>query len=382
MGRVPVSTTLAIFGSKKQKKTPFLSPLTTPAMDRPPETQKRKHLSLDERLRIRTLYFDAKWTQKAIATHFGISEGQVQYACKQERPTPRRRSGRPVRLTAAETEKLIAFVCGSKEGRQTPWNELPAKLGFRCSEYAIRTALRNAGFERHIARRKPYSDEKVKQARKDFCAEARFGQRSNGNTSFLAARRGSMEERIAVHALLDVPVKSLTKRVVDPVPKKKGWMFWGCLGVGGKGPGIFWEKDWGTVSAESYCEHIIPIVDGWFRLTAIPSHIFMQDNAPGHAAKATIAELMERKIPCLAWPPFSPDLNPIETVWLKMKDWIEERYSEAAIRKMSYDRLREVVRNAWNAWNAIDDQYLDELLDTMQKRCEDCYNTDGGPTGW
>jgi hypothetical protein len=44
---------------------------------KPSETLKRKHLSRDERLRIRTLYCDAKWIQKAIATHFGISEGQV-----------------------------------------------------------------------------------------------------------------------------------------------------------------------------------------------------------------------------------------------------------------------------------------------------------------
>jgi transposase len=139
-----------------------------------------------------------------------------------------------------------------------------------------------------------------------------------------------------------------------------------------------WEKDWGTIPAESYCEHIIPIIDEWLRFTAIPGHIFMQDNAPGHVAKAIIEEFIERKIPYLAWPSFSPDLNPIKTVWLKMKDWIGERYSEAVIRKMLYDRLRKVVRDAWNA---IDDQHLDELLDTMHQRCKDCYNADGGPTG-
>jgi hypothetical protein len=96
VGQVPVST-LAIFGNKKTKKTLLLSlPFTTLAMNdasKPPETPKRKHFSRDERLRIRTLYCDAKWTQKVIATHFGISEEQVQYACKQEQPTPRRRSG-------------------------------------------------------------------------------------------------------------------------------------------------------------------------------------------------------------------------------------------------------------------------------------------------
>lgn len=44
--------------------------------------------------------------------------------------------------------------------------------------------------------------------------------------------------------------------------------------------------------------------------------IFMQDNAPGHAAAITIEDLRERGIDIVQWPPFSPDLNPIETVEL------------------------------------------------------------------
>jgi hypothetical protein len=53
-------------------------------------------------------------------------------------------------------------------------------------------------------------------------------------------------------------------------------MFWGCFsGAAGKGPGIFWEKEWGTITSESYCQYIVPIIDGWFRLTAVEGHIFM-----------------------------------------------------------------------------------------------------------
>jgi transposase len=31
----------------------------------------------------------------------------------------------------------------------------------------------------------------------------------------------------------------------------------------------------------------------------------------------------ERDIYPILWPPFSPDLNPIEAVWNRMKDYIE-----------------------------------------------------------
>ena len=72
----------------------------------------------------------------------------------------------------------------------------------------------------------------------------------------------------------------------------------------------------------------------------------MQDNAPGHTAKPMIKGMRERGIYPIFWPPFSPDLNPIETVWNKMKDWIAKYYPEM----MSYDGLRVVVKAAWDAF--------------------------------
>jgi hypothetical protein len=38
-------------------------------------------------------------------------------------------------------------------------------------------------------------------------------------------------------------------------------MFWGCIsGRYGKGAGIFWEKEWGTITTKSYCEHTVPAI--------------------------------------------------------------------------------------------------------------------------
>jgi hypothetical protein len=72
-------------------------------------------------------------------------------------------------------------------------------------------------------------------------------------------------------------------------------MLWGCFsGKHGKGPSLFWENDWGTITAKSYQAHTIPIVDGWMRMH--PRHIFMQDNASGHAHKSTIQEFIKRGI--------------------------------------------------------------------------------------
>ena len=68
-----------------------------------------------------------------------------------------------------------------------------------------------------------------------------------------------------------------------------------------------------------------------------------QDEAPGHAAASTLRELSERGVRVIKWQAFSPDLNPIETVWDEMKDWIQDHYGE----KLNYDQLRDVVTAAW-----------------------------------
>ena len=56
-------------------------------------------------------------------------------------------------------------------------------------------------------------------------------------------------------------------------------------------------------------------------------------------------------------------MNPIETIWDKMKDYIEKRYLEV---HRSYKRLREVVKEAWEA--VIYDR-IRELIREMPERC-------------
>jgi len=83
-------------------------------------------------------------------------------------------------------------------------------------------------------------------------------------------------------------------------------------------------------------------------------------------ARETQDDLNERGIYLIFWPAFSPDLNPIETVWDRMKDYIERHYPEY---HTSHDKLRRVVKEAWEAVGA--DELL-ALVRGMPAGCGSC----------
>ena len=89
----------------------------------------------------------------------------------------------------------------------------------------------------------------------------------------------------------------------------------------------------------------------------------MQNHAPSYSGAITRKELRDRGIIMIEWPLFSPDLNPIETVWNKMKDYIVANFPE----KMTYDQLRVAV---YEAWGSTTPEFLHDLLNEMHDRCE------------
>jgi ketohexokinase/beta-glucosidase len=63
-------------------------------------------------------------------------------------------------------------------------------------------------------------------------------------------------------------------------------MIWGCFsGLAGLSPLIVWDKDWGNINSQTYCDHTLPVIEGW--LKKYPGHILMQDNASMHYTRFT-----------------------------------------------------------------------------------------------
>lgn len=61
-------------------------------------------------------------------------------------------------------------------------------------------------------------------------------------------------------------------------------------------------------------------------------------------------------------------------IWNWMKDWIQERYNDTL---HSYDELRIAVVAAWEA---VEEAYLEELLESMPARCQAVIDAEGRHT--
>ena len=103
----------------------------------------------------------------------------------------------------------------------------------------------------------------------------------------------------------------------------------------------------------------------------------MQDNAPLHKSRRTMRELERRNISLMEWPSYSPDLNPIETVWSYVKAYMERLHPPLDQRRQRSQRqLRRMVNEAWDPGLIGND--LKKLMDSMPRRIRAVYEAEGG----
>lgn len=245
------------------------------------------------------------------------------------------------------------------------------------SEYPIRYALRSAGYTRQIALAKPPLSEENKTIWLRWAEEHVYWEPWQWQRILWSDETWVTSGSHRKKWVTWLPGEALEDTcLVDKVRKKRGWMFWASFSGKEKGPATFWEKEWGSIKKESYCERIVPLVHGWMSMRR--ELLFMHDNAPGHAAALTVQELADRGIYPIVWPVFSPDLNPIEAVWNTMKDWIAANHPDLpAGKQRTHDQLRVIVQEAWET---ITPEYLQSLVDSMRERCEAVIEAEGGHT--
>lgn len=146
-------------------------------------------------------------------------------------------------------------------------------------------------------------------------------------------------------------------------------MFWGCFSYEGTGPIV---PVTGTMTAAKYLatltEHLVPQMHEWF---GAGGGVFQQDNAPCHKARRVTQQFQEWGLEVLSWPPYSPDLAPIENLWAILK---------AKVHKEGYKTKSELIERVKAIWHA--DPQIQEackaLVQSMPDRIAACVAAKGG----
>lgn len=228
----------------------------------------RTDLSRDLRLAISTLH-EAGFQHQQIREFYlqktppiDISIRQISYAITTGRPTPQKRGkvGPKSQLTEDQVDDLITYICTSKATRFESFLSLATGpfSHFRVSSEVIRKAVAKRGYKKYIARQKPPLSKKNRELRLAWAEEHKNWTLQDwlyilwtDETWVTGARH--RKQRVTRKAGEELHPDC----VMDKVQRRKGWMFWGCFsGLSGKGPCLFWEKEWGSINQVSLSLYI------------------------------------------------------------------------------------------------------------------------------
>jgi transposase len=150
---------------------------------------------------------------------------------------------------------------------------------------------------------------------------------------------------------------------------KHSVMFWGCISSLGRGSlvvidGNMNEKKYMKVLREELLPEATAAYDNGISVKV------MHDNAPCHKSNSIKAYINNSGVEFLVWPPYSPDLNPIENVWA----WIKWKLYTEFPPAQTKDELIEYV---FICWESLDREKCQKYCNGYNKRLLAVLEADG-----
>ncbi|UYV67487.1 hypothetical protein LAZ67_5000879 [Cordylochernes scorpioides] len=177
-----------------------------------------------------------------------------------------------------------------------------------------------------------------------FSDESRFCLSSDSRRVRVWRRRGERSNPAAI--------------VERPTVRERGIMVWGAIAYDSRSPLLRIQC---TMTAQRYVDDVLRPVTLPY-LQGVPNALYQQDNARPHTARISQQALQD--VQMLPWPPYSPDLSPIEHVW----DIIGRRL-HALPQPRSEDELWQMVEREWRA---IPQDAIRTLIDSLPRRVAAC----------
>jgi transposase len=267
------------------------------------------------------------------------------------------RSGRPTSVSTAIDEAIVSLA---EEKKFITPKIIRYELGLPVSARTIRRRLDDAGLFGRVARFSyPFTDEHI--ARRFNFAQ----QYKNWDEAKWDAVLFSDETYIVVGGDSQIWVQRpedtafLEKFMTHKNPFSQKIGIWAAFSSQGTvALKIFDETMTTALLKDTFRHFMLPAAR---RFWPNQQWFLLQDNAPYHTSTDTQAWLHNNGVDCIDFPPYSPDLNPIENLWAELKRCIDQQ------QPRNIEELKKVLNEEWNR---LDNNYLSTLSHSMIQRCQ------------
>lgn len=319
-------------------------------------------------------------SQRQIARTVGVTQGVVSktYARFLELGTlknrPRRSRGR---VTTERQDRFLAQT--ARRNPAVSHSELQRQFlqatGVSVSVETIRKRLRARELFKRRALRVPELSRQNKVDRFNWCLEhENWTIEDWKNVLFSDETRIGLRSDDRRVRILRGRGRQARLQAARPIPKYKGGtvMFWGGIMFGEKTPLIPIRQ---SLTGPRYVDLVLqPVVRLW-RGAFGDYFLFMQDNAPPHTSRVAKNFFETEGVTVLEWPSCSPDLNPIEHLWDRIKRKIRARQNNPG-------NAEQLIQAALEEWANVTEEEINNLIESMPRRIQACINARGGNTDY
>lgn len=290
------------------------------------------------------------------------------------------RSGRPKETSVRDERKVLRIA---RRMPQITYSRLREEAGLDISRSSYYRILRRHGISNWIAKRRPHLTEDHARLRLKFARRWIHLTEAEWSTFIFSdecsVERGKGKKRVWSFS---TPAQKWDKDKVQTFSKSKTTSVMVWAGIAGNLPRtelIIMTRD-PTAKKNGYTtksyiqaleEGLLPVYDG---------QTFMQDNASIHTAHAARAWFEEQGIYVLPdWPPYSPDLNPIEHLWFHLKNAVYDVVPH--LDTITGVTLTHTLEEALpKAWDLVKSEIIQEGVKSMPRRLQAVIDAEGWHT--
>ena len=312
-------------------------------------------------------------SQRDVAQQFGVHESTISRLVQRLRATvrltDRPRSGRP-RVTTQRQDRRIHLVHLRNRLTTETAREV---IGTHCRRVCPRT-VRNRLREFDIRPRRPYVGPNLTHRRRQRRMQWLRAHAPNrladwrrvmfSDESRFSIQRSDRRQR--VYRRLGERYSNACVREVDRFGGGGSVMVWGGIFHGVKTPLVVIQ---GNLTAVRYRDQVLlPQV-----LPLVIAHnlTFQHDNARPLVARVCRDFPNQNNVQVLDWPPYSPDLNPIEHLWDALDRRVRKRVNVP-------NNVAQLQLALIQEWNNIPQRTIDNLVGSMVRRVRAATAARGG----